>query len=77
MLKAFKVPWATRNAFVRACLQVSFAGLEKQLFYKGCIAKTRFSQKFNVSLFLGLLMIVGGLGFNFHDFCCPGDWLTI
>ena len=23
------------------------------------------------------VMILGGLRTNFHDFCCPGDWLEI
>ena len=31
----------------------------------------------NMDLALEVLqnMILGGLGTNFHGFCCPGDWL--
>ena len=50
--------------------------LEKQEFRKG--AKNQLLQKLDFSCFHGqIFMILGGLGTNFHDFCCTGDWNEI
>ena len=53
-------------------------GSENQAFGKEGIAKTNFCRNwiYHVSR-VNFLMILGGLGTNFHDLCGTGDWLEI
>ena len=77
-----KEPWSENGAFRHTCFQVSFSdflgsesgrlGLEKHKNSLSAVAENGFLL-FQVPFFTFL----GGLGPNFNDFCCPGDWLKV
>ena len=53
-------------------------GLEKQGYGKGCISKINFTEVGFLMIQALFLMILGGLGTNFPDFCCcSGDGFDI
>ena len=52
------------------------SGIGKPSIWQGRYCKNQLLQKLDFSWFPGQFsMILGGLGTNFHSFCCPGDWL--
>ena len=58
------------------CVWMSWIG-KPSICHERC-CKNELSQKLHFSWFQGpYFMILGGLGINFHDFCCPGDCLEI
>ena len=60
-------------AFESGCL-----GLKNQAFCKGGIAKVNFRSNWvSHDSRIHFVTILGGLGTNFPDFCCPGDWVVI
>ena len=52
------------------------SGIAKTSIWQGKYCKNQLSQKLDFLWFQGpFFMILGSLGTNFHDYCCPGDWL--
>ena len=52
------------------------AGIAETSIWYGSYCKNQLSQKLDFSWVQGkFFMILGGLGTNFHEFCCPGVWL--
>ena len=86
ILKAVCVHWTKQNVFFMLVSRLFFLkfrsesgclGLENQVCGKESIAKNDFRRSWVSHDFGALLMILGGIATNFHDFCCPGDWLEI
>ena len=91
ILKASRVPWIKKSVFLHAgflfflflkvlgsesgCLE-----LENQVFCMGGIAKINFRRSWISYDLQGLFLMICRVHFlrvNFHDFCCPEDWLEI
>ena len=54
------------------------SGIGKTCIWHGRYCKNQLSQKLDFLWFqVRSFMIFGDFGTNFHDFCCPGDWLEI
>ena len=85
ILRGFWLLLDQRRRFFHIYFQVVFsddfwvwnwvAGVAKTSIWHGRYCKNQLSQKLDFSWFQGpFFMILGGLGTNFHGFCCPGDW---
>ncbi len=60
------------------CVWIWMSRMGKLSILQGRCCENHFSQKLEFSWSQGpFFMILGGFGNNFHDFCCPGDWLEI
>ena len=78
--------WSKKEVFFHIYFQVAFSvgfwvwiwvsGLAKTRIWHGRYCKNQLSQKLDFLWFQGhFFMILGGLGTNFHGFCCLEDWL--
>ena len=86
--KMFEYIWIEKTWLFYICFQVTFSddfgvwiwvsGIGKSSIWQGRYFKTQLLQKLEFSCSQGhFFMILGGPGTNFHDFCCPGEWLEI